>query len=143
MSRHFRLEEARALLPAVGRVIRDAVAAKARFRDAREKLEALSQRIMMRGGVAVDVGTVENLKTQRETGEKILRDSLGSLEGMSVLVKDLDTGLIDFPTLYEGQEVLLCWRMDEADINYWHDLESGFRGRRLIDQHFLDNHRGD
>ena len=43
-----------------------------------------------------------------------------------VLVKDLDVGLVDFPTLFLGEEVYLCWRMDEDDIEHWHGVNEGF-----------------
>ena len=59
------------------------------------------------------------------------------------MVKDLDVGLVDFPTLFRGEEVYLCWRMDEDDIDYWHGVHEGFAGRRPIDQQFIDNHRGE
>jgi hypothetical protein len=58
------------------------------------------------------------------------------------MVKDLDIGLIDFPTLFRGREVYLCWRMGETGIRYWHG-EEGFRGRKEIDRDFLDNHSAD
>jgi hypothetical protein len=49
-------------------------------------------------------------------------------------VKDADEGLVDFPALREGEEILLCWKLGEAEIAYWHDLEQGFAGRRPIDE---------
>jgi hypothetical protein len=56
------------------------------------------------------------------------------------VVKDLDTGLLDFPTLYQGREVYLCWRLGESQINYWHGVDEGFAGRKAIDDDFLANH---
>jgi hypothetical protein len=58
-------------------------------------------------------------------------------------VKDLDTGLVDFPTMYRGVEVCLCWKLGEGAIGYWHGVDEGFRGRKPIDQDFRDQHRGD
>jgi len=49
-------------------------------------------------------------------------------------LKDIDTGLVDFPSVIRGREVLLCWKLGEGDrIAYWHDLESGFGGRKIIE----------
>jgi hypothetical protein len=59
------------------------------------------------------------------------------------VVKDLDIGLIDFPTLFHGVEVYLCWKLDEPAIEFWHGVDEGFRGRKAIDRDFRDNHRGD
>ena len=54
------------------------------------------------------------------------------LHELGVLVKDLDLGLVDFPTLRDGEEVLLCWRVGEDEIRYWHGLEEGFAGRKEL-----------
>jgi len=143
MPRYFTLREARAALPAVSRDIRDAVHAKGRYQEADEALQALGQRILMNGGMTVDTRVAEGWKTQREAGAQSLKSTLGRIEEMGILVKDLDVGLIDFPTLYRGQEVYLCWRMDEADIDFWHGTTEGFAGRKLIDGEFLSHHSGD
>jgi hypothetical protein len=143
MPRYFTLREARAALPAVSRDIRDAVQAKGRYTEADGKLQALGQRILMRGGIMVDTAAAEAWKSQRDSGAQTLKNTLGRIEELGVVVKDLDVGLIDFPTLYRGQEVYLCWRMDEADIDFWHGTHEGFAGRKLIDGEFLSHHSGD
>jgi len=143
MPRYFTLREARAALPTVSRDIRDAVQAKIRYQEADQSLQALGQRILMRGGIMVDTGQAEAWKSQRESGAQTLKATLGRIEEMGVLVKDLDIGLIDFPTLYRGQEVYLCYRMDESDIDFWHGTQEGFAGRKLIDGEFLSHHTGD
>ena len=60
-----------------------------------------------------------------------------------VEVKDLEVGLIDFPTLFRGEEVLLCWRFGEERIEQWHGLTEGFRGKRPIDEEFLAGRCGE
>ena len=53
---------------------------------------------------------------------------------MGIEIKDLETGLIDFPALREnGEEVLLCWKLDEEDIEFWHPIDKGYKGRKHID----------
>ena len=143
MPRYFTLDQARAMLPAVSRDIREAVQAKSRYAAAEGDIQELAQRIMLRGGLAVDVYTVEGWKTQRENSANTLQRAMQRIEEAGVLVKDLDTGLIDFPCLYRGTEVYLCWRMDETDIAYWHNPTEGFQGRKEIDQAFRDHHRGE
>jgi hypothetical protein len=143
MSRHFTLDEAHSLLPEVGRLIRDAVGSKARYSAAETWLHELAQRIMMSGGIHVDTATVESWKNQREASGNTLRSALENIEEIGVLVKDLETGLVDFPTLYRGEEVYLCWRMDEDSIRHWHGVHEGFAGRKDIDKDFLANHRGE
>jgi hypothetical protein len=143
MPRHFTLPEARALIFEVGRMIRDAAQAKARYQEAEAWLHDLGQRIMMRGGINVDTALAESWKNQREASGQALKSSLEKIEEVGVLVKDLEVGLVDFPTLYRGVEVYMCWRMDEENIEYWHGVHEGFAGRKEIDRDFIANHRGE
>ena len=142
MPRYFTLAEARAALPVVGRSIREAVQAKAHYMEAEKAIQDLVQRILMMGGINVDTARAEAWKAQYDSNAQTLKNSMERIEDLGVLVKDLDIGLVDFPTLFRGEEVYLCWRMDEDDIDHWHGVNEGFHGRRPIDKHFVDNHRG-
>jgi hypothetical protein len=62
-----------------------------------------------------------------------LRDSMAELQALEVVLRDLDRGLLDFPSLRDGQEVYLCWQEGEDAIEFWHEPEAGFAGRRPID----------
>lgn len=143
MPRYFTLAEARAALPVVGRSIREAVQAKAHYEEAERAIHNLAQRIMTMGGVNVDTAAAEAWKAQYDSNGQTLKNAMERIEDLGILVKDLDIGLVDFPTLFRGEEVYLCWRMDEGDIDHWHGVNEGFNGRRPIDKHFVDNHRGD
>ena len=59
-------------------------------------------------------------------------DLMRKIEEMGCEVKGIREGLIDFPSLREGREVYLCWRMPEKEILFWHDLNAGFTGRKPI-----------
>lgn len=54
------------------------------------------------------------------------------IQGTGAILKDLNNGLVDFLTLREGREVYLCWQYDEEQIEYWHDIDSGFSGRQRL-----------
>ena len=71
----------------------------------------------------------------RQVGEAFLRfrSLLLELQETGVVLRDLDRGLIDFPSIREGREVFLCWRLGEERVAHWHELEGGFRGRRALD----------
>jgi hypothetical protein len=56
----------------------------------------------------------------------------GEMEAKGILIKGVENGLADFPSILDGREVLLCWRMPETEIRFWHDLDSGFAGRRPL-----------
>lgn len=58
---------------------------------------------------------------------------VAELEGLGVVVKDLDLGLLDFPALREGEEVELCWHVGEDAVAHWHEVGAGFQGRKPID----------
>ena len=70
----------------------------------------------------------------RQHAAAALEVALGfdQLEELDVVVRDLERGLIDFPSLIDGEEVYLCWLLDEPEVVYWHAPESGFGGRRPL-----------
>jgi hypothetical protein len=142
MPRYFTLDEARALLPLVGRSIREAIHSRARYKEAEKAIQDLTQRILMLGGVSVNTAAAEAWKNQYDSNGQSLKNAMDRIEEIGGIVKDLDTGLVDFPTLLRGEEVYLCWRVDENDIDHWHGVHEGFAGRKAIDRQFLDNHRG-
>lgn len=122
--RHYTREEANALLPRVEPLLE-------RLRDAKEHLtdeeahDALSEAAPGNGGG--EPGT--------QVGEAFLevRRLLEVLQEAGIVVRDLDRGLIDFPSLVDGREVYLCWELGEGSVDYWHDLDSGYRGRQPLD----------
>ncbi len=61
-----------------------------------------------------------------------LNNFIKELEASGCILKGINDGLVDFPSLREGKEVYLCWKVPEQEINYWHDLDSGFSGRQPI-----------
>ena len=61
-----------------------------------------------------------------------MQEVLVEFQRREIFIKDIDRGLIDFPAIIGGREVFLCWESDEDDIEFWHDLESGFAGRERL-----------
>ena len=123
MSRRYTVEEANRRLALVGSTVR-------RIRDARRRLAAegfdssFSTQAELTGGAWPG----------REHAEAALEIALGfdRLEELDVVVRDLERGLIDFPSLIGGEEVYLCWMLDEPAVGHWHAVESGFGGRRPL-----------
>ena len=143
MPKRFTLTEAQSMIPEVDRLLREAIAQKSAYEEAERAIQSFSEHIMMMGGVIVDRERVLAWKANRESAAVRLRAAIEKLQEIGCQVKDLDTGLVDFPTLFRGVEVCLCWKLDEVSIEFWHGLEEGFRGRKPIDQDFLDQHQGD
>jgi len=142
MARLFTLQEAEELLPRVERWLRDAIESKKNLSEADSGLNALLVKINMVGGLRVDLGRVAELKSGKERSLETLKQALGEIETNGVLVKDLDIGLIDFPTLLDEQEVYLCWKLGESHIGWWHHTSEGYAGRKAIDRDFLERHQG-
>jgi len=143
LARRFRLEEAESLLPELEALVRDAVEAKRRFDQAQSELEAASSRIALLGGAQVDRRQILARQGRRDALASRLRELVEAIQRYGCLVKDLDVGLIDFPTWYQGREVLMCWRLGERGIGFWHETEEGYRGRKPIDEEFRAGHRGE
>jgi hypothetical protein len=143
MPRYFRIEEATRLLPEVRNRVEAAVRLKSEFDKAEQKLQSTTRRIAMSGGAFVDGAAVSADREKRDSTALALKDALEQIHALGCQVKDLDIGLIDFPTRFRGREVLLCWKLGEAAIEWWHGLEDGFRGRQPIDAEFLSEHEGD
>jgi hypothetical protein len=122
--RHYTLEEASELLPHVAELVQRMRSARDRLGD-REAREALSEAGPTNGGGdpgrTVSEGFVE------------LRDSIAELRELEVVLRDLDRGLLDFPSIRDGREVYLCWQEGEDAIEFWHEPEAGFAGRLPLD----------
>lgn len=143
MSRYFTREQAERLLPTVESLIREALFLKAEFQESDTILRNATRDIMMRGGMSMDRERMLEARRKRDASVTKLQATLEQVQNHGCLVKDLDIGLLDFPTLYRGQEVYLCWRLGESRIEFWHGVEEGFRGRKPIDDDFLVNHTGE
>ena len=121
--RHYTLEEASALLPHVVELVNQMRAARDRLGD-REAREALSEAGPTNGGG--DPG-----RTVSE-GFLQLRASRMGLRELEVVLRDLDRGRLDFPSLRAGREVYLCWHEGEDAIGFWQAPDAGFGGRRPL-----------
>ena len=143
MPRFFTLEQAEKLLPAVETAVREAILLKAEFQEAETEWQGFARRISVLGGVRVDHTQLRERKERRESSALRLKRSIEGIQELGCVVKDLDIGLIDFPTLLRGEEVYLCWKLGESGITHWHGLHEGFAGRKAIDQEFLDHHQGE
>jgi len=140
--RFFNLVEAERLLPEVERLIRSLIASKQEYEEADSQLNRIAQRIALSGGMIPPRDEAELLRRRKDAAARNLKTAFERVQEIGCQIKDLDTGLVDFPTLYRDEEVYLCWRLGETGIAYWHHVADGFAGRRRIDAEFLENHHG-
>lgn len=143
MARYFTVLEAERLLPQVEAVLKDAIVQRDSAQGAQDELDEIKSKIRIAGGSRVNPGHVLTLRVRRDASSIALKGALEFIERLGAVVKDLDMGLIDFPTRYDGREVCLCWKMGETGITHWHGTDEGFGGRKPIDLAFLRDHRGE
>jgi hypothetical protein len=132
----FTLDEAQALLPVLEALLKRAIDGKKAAESIEERLQELSRKIFLSGGLFVDIASVRRQRAALESHVQAAKDSVAEIDAIGVQVKDLDTGLLDFPCQIDGDIVLLCWKLGEGRIDYWHSVEDGFRGRQPIDERF-------
>jgi hypothetical protein len=132
----FTLDEAQSLLPLVESLLKRATDSKLAAEAIESELSALGRRIHVAGGMNVDVAKVAGQRAALEQHVQHAREILKEIDDIGVQVKDLDTGLLDFPCRVEDEVVLLCWKSGETTIEHWHTMEAGFKGRQPIDDRF-------
>jgi hypothetical protein len=129
--RHFTPEQANAALAEVRPLAEQMVGHRRELGVLVSRRAELSTTIAGNGG---DLDPGELARVEAEIGEqaKGVARCANEIHGLGAQVKDADEGLVDFPALRGDEEVLLCWKLGEDEIAYWHSLEDGFAGRRPL-----------
>lgn len=120
----FTLEEANALIPRLNRLLTDLIDARDKLAAMGDKIQSLLQHVDGNGGSKHGNMYVVQLE--------IFNARLSALQDIGCELKDLDQGLVDFPSYRDGRLVYLCWKRGEDRIRFWHDLDAGFAGRQPI-----------
>lgn len=123
----YTVTEARALIPQVRAVLLQ-LALERRQADASHG--ALHRRL----GAGADPDDAQRGRLEAHTTEFRARVQalLEHLASLGVVVRDLDTGLVDLPTIRDGEPAWLCWRLDDADLGWWHTTREGYASRRPL-----------
>jgi hypothetical protein len=121
--KHYTREEARQLLPQIREWLEE-------LATVRTDLQLLDGQIATALGVGDDLGGERVNRYIR--GLAAVKQILLRFQNREIQIKDLDRGLIDFPAFIGGNEVFLCWEKGEEDIEFWHDLTSGYAGRERL-----------
>ncbi len=130
---YFTAEEANRMLPLVRAIVADIV----KIGDVRERQQRLNRIRRERGA---ETRSEDNLYRQEleQIEEEIakdverLRDFFEELAQLGVELKDISLGLVDFPTLIDGREACLCWKLGEDEVMFWHEVDAGFGGRQSL-----------
>jgi hypothetical protein len=132
----FTIDEAQSLLPVLEALLKRALDGKKAAEKVEGELSELARRIYLSGGMMVNAASVGKQRAELDAQMKLIRESIAEIDAVGVQVKDLDSGLLDFPCRLDDQVVLLCWRMGETSIEHWHTMEAGFNGRQPVDERF-------
>ena len=116
--------------------IRPLVEELVEHRRAQERIgaerEELAVKIAGNGG-GIDAQQLADLEAAAEQERIGVARCVNAIHELGAIVKSVDEGLVDFPAVRDGEEILLCWRLGEDEVAHWHGLEEGFAGRRQLD----------
>ncbi|MEW6128212.1 MAG: DUF2203 domain-containing protein [Acidobacteriota bacterium] len=126
--RTFTLREARSLIPKLRTLFARLNKEREVLVKMNDELQRAREKAEANGGTPQGVAYLTHLTAFSTMVHKV--------QSLGVLIKDFHTGLIDFPYEYEGRIVYLCWKTDEDDIDWWHEIEAGFAGRQLLTEDF-------
>jgi hypothetical protein len=126
----YTLHEARNLIPEIRPLLEAMRLEHRQLRDSIASLEALTP-AMRQNGFAMNAADHE--RSIVALGES-LQEKLDHFDLLGIEVKDLDSGIIDFPSEYQGRVVFLCWQVDEETVSHWHETDAGFASRQRVDE---------
>ena len=128
---HFTVAEANAALAEVRPLAEDLVAHHRELVAARAERGELALRVAGNGS-GVDPRRLADLDERIASEHAAFARCVNAIHALGAVVKDPDSGLVDFPARVEGEEAFLCWRLGEDEIAYWHGLDEGFAGRKPL-----------
>lgn len=123
-TRFFTLAQANQLLEVLHPLIAEMLAARDAILALQPQLEVVLNKAVHNGGSIISAEALDAFDA--------LKKSLYTIQQYDVFVKDVNSGLIDFPSIRDGQAVFLCWQFGEEKISFWHELETGYDGRQPI-----------
>lgn len=131
MPDHYTRAEAEAMLPRLEGMLRELQLLRDELANQEEQYTALRTRVLNNGHNTQ--GTAQRIKMAIATMTAQITQRIHTIDELGVILKDLEAGLVDFPAHRNGREVYLCWRLGEDHIRWWHEVDSGFAGRQLLE----------
>lgn len=127
--KYFTAAEANAMLPLVRAIITDITALAEELHERQQRLVRARER-----GDQTPAHEEEwkHVQEEMERGQERLEEYVHELNNLGIQLKDYFVGLVDFPCLMDGREVLLCWKQGEPEVGFWHEVDAGFAGRQKL-----------
>lgn len=132
-SKQFSLTEAERLRMRLEPILIEAMEARRRMAEFDEQLGAIAEKIQRSGGMVVAYEKAAKMRIARNRLEETVRAGLEKIHSTGCVVKDLDVGLLDFPSRLNNEAIYLCWKLGEDRIRFYHRQDEGFAGRKPID----------
>ncbi len=132
--KYFDRDEAEELLPIIEPCLEQAREGKRKMDGLDQEISQAAAKIMVLGGSVPPYAELAKKRAESEQSKAKLAEALNKIQETGCIVKDLELGLVDFPSLLEGEEVYLCWKLGEERIGYWHGIHEGFAGRKPLDR---------
>ena len=124
--RHFTPREVNHLIPRLEKVF-------VQIQDCRKRAEVLAGQRLTSPATAADVAEFQVVQAQTHFLMSIVEDNVNYIASLGGIVKDLSTGLVDFPGYVNGEPVWICWRRGETEVLFWHGLDEGYSARQYIE----------
>ena len=128
-ARTFTLNEANRLIPDLEEMLNEIRKSQLGLGHMKKEIKKAGENAMANGGSPCGPRFIH-------TFERIVKN-VEKIQGLGVLVKDMDQGLCDFPCFFQGRMVYLCWKLGESEIEWWHEVQDGFKGRQKIEKDFF------
>ncbi len=129
--RLFTLEEANRLVPRLESIFRRLGPIRDQLAELQSRLSAL-QRQHRGNGVSSSPGDISRVQSELNRISQDVQDAINEIAEQGIIVRDVSSGLVDFPSVREGREVYLCWISGEERIEYWHETDRGFADRQPL-----------
>lgn len=130
--RQFTLEQANSLVPWLERTFQRLNSSMERLEDLRERVGEVQREHRRLNGSFERYTEINNMQTELDEMDKELQSIVEDIIAEGILIRDIPSGLVDFPHLRDGREVYLCWISGEERIEHWHETDRGFADRQPI-----------
>jgi hypothetical protein len=122
--RTFTVDEARGLIPRLRKLLSRIASERERLVDMRVEIDRAREKASEGGGSVLGPSYLKHLI--------VFSEAVQQIESIGVIIKDFRNGLVDFPHERDGRIVYLCWKPDELDLGWWHEVDTGFAGRHPL-----------
>ena len=128
---YFTVQEANELTSFLEETFQNLIALNQKSQDLDSQINSINNKLGSNGSTTVHQ-TLTTLTSERNKTSGLIEEHLNSINQKGILVKSIEQGLVDFPSIKDGREIYLCWNMGEESIDYWHEIDSGYSGRQPI-----------